>query len=186
MTPHHQIHQSLSDITNLHETTAHFPINWTFCLSFWVIRSTVHQADGNMNSANTSTSHSQFAYLLLPRPVMPLNPRVVLLSGAGGSKHTHHHHQPVPAPKLAAAGDLTLSCLPMLQYKHKIQSEHFEVPAIIQYSVGSESGGGLLVPGWAVVLVSLCVALNVGAVVWLLARRGDRRGHHLKIATADH
>ena len=121
MTPHHQIHQSLSDITNLHETTAHFPINWTFCLSFWVIRSTVHQADGNMKSANTSTSlstslstsisTSQFAYLLLARPVMPLNRRVVLLSGAGGSKHTHHHHQPVPAPKLAATGDLTLSFL---------------------------------------------------------------------------
>ena len=114
---------------------------------------------------------------------MPLNRRVVLLSGAGGSKHTHHHHQPVPAPKLAAAGHLTLSCLPMLQDKHKIQSK--QVQAIMQYSVGSESAG-LLVPGWAVVLVSLCVALNVGAVVWLLARRGDRRGHHLKIATADH
>ena len=71
-------------------------------------------------------------------------------------------------------------------FKHKIQSKHFEVTAIIQYSVGSESVGGLLVPGWAVVLVSLAVALNVGAVVWLLARRGDRRGHHLKIATADH
>ena len=44
----------------------------------------------------------------------------------------------------------------------------------------------LLVPGWAVVLVALAVALNVGAVVWLVARRGDRRGQHLKIATADH
>ena len=64
ITPHHQILQSLSDITNLHETTAHFPINWTFCLSFWVIRSTVHQTDGNINSDNTATSlsTSQFAH----------------------------------------------------------------------------------------------------------------------------
>jgi len=63
---------------------------------------------------------------------------------------------------------------------------HQPVPAPKLAAAGSESGGGLLVPGWAVVLVSLCVALNVGAVVWLLARRGDRRGHHhLKIATAD-
>ena len=73
------------------------------------------------------------------------------------------------------------------EYKHKIQSKQFEVlNALIHYSAVSESGGGLLVPGWAVVLVALAVALNVGVVVWLVARRGDRRGQHLKIATADH
>ena len=32
------------------------------------------------------------------------------------------------------------------------------------------------VPGWAVVLICLAVALNVGAVAALLARKG-RRGH---------
>ena len=41
-----------------------------------------------------------------------------------------------------------------------------------------------LVPGWAVLLISLAVALNVGLVVWLVMRRS--RGTHSKLPTEEH
>ena len=44
-----------------------------------------------------------------------------------------------------------------------------------------------LVPGWAVVLISLAVALNVGLVVWLLVRRSTTRyDQHSKLPTEEH
>ena len=42
-----------------------------------------------------------------------------------------------------------------------------------------------LVPGWAVVLISLAVGLNVGLVVWLVMKRGSR-GEHMKLPTEEH
>ena len=40
------------------------------------------------------------------------------------------------------------------------------------------------VPGWAVVLISLAVALNVGVLVFLLSRRRGRT-EHLKVPTQE-
>ena len=41
------------------------------------------------------------------------------------------------------------------------------------------------VPGWAVVLISLAVALNVGVLVFLVSRRRGRP-EHLKVSTEEH
>ena len=44
-----------------------------------------------------------------------------------------------------------------------------------------------LVPGWAVVLISLAVALNVGLAVWAVMRRREESYHqHSKLPTEEH
>ena len=49
------------------------------------------------------------------------------------------------------------------------------------------SSGDLVsgVPGWAVVLISLAVALNVGVLVFLVSRRRGRP-EHIKVSTEEH
>ena len=65
------------------------------------------------------------------------------------------------------------------QEKEKKEGEGVVVlgPRMVQGSqVAWEAG---LVPGWAVVLISLAVGLNVGLAVWLVRRRREEkyRGH---------
>ena len=84
---------------------------------------------------------------------MPLNRRLVLVSGHTRSGHAHSQPQQTPealAPVCSDTGDLV-------------------------------SG----VPGWAVVLISLAVALNVGVLVFLVSRRRGRP-EHLKVSTEEH
>ena len=87
---------------------------------------------------------------------MPLNRRQVLVSGL--SRSAPAHSQP--------------------RHSHQIP----EVPVVSCGDTGDLVSG---VPGWAVVLISLAVALNVGVLVFLVTRRRGR-GEHLKVATEEH
>ena len=85
---------------------------------------------------------------------MPLNRRLVLVSGHTRSGHAHSQpQQPQQTP---------------------------EAPAPVCSDTGDLVSG---VPGWAVVLISLAVALNVGVLVFLVSRR---RPEHLKVSTEEH
>ena len=86
---------------------------------------------------------------------MPLNRRQVLVSGLTRSAPAHS------------------------QPRHSHQTP--KAPVV------SDDTGDLVagVPGWAVVLISLAVALNVGVLVFLVTRRRGRGEHH-KVSTEEH
>ena len=87
---------------------------------------------------------------------MPLNRRLVLVSGHTRSGNAHSQpQQPQQTP---------------------------EAPAPVCSDTGDLVSG---VPGWAVVLISLAVALNVGVLVFLVSRRRGRP-EHLKVSTEEH
>ena len=68
------------------------------------------------------------------------------------------------------------------------QEEKVEVPAV-KMMKDNQSGVWQtgLVPGWAVVLISLAVALNVGLAVWAVMRRREESYHqHSKLPTEEH
>ena len=118
-------------------------------VTWTVLRHTATISEHQLNLLRALTTGDSFKMGDNYRPVRPLNGRKVQLSGAEVTK--------------------------------KKKKEEGEVvvlgPRMVQESqVAWEAG---LVPGWAVVLISLAVGLNVGLAVWLVRRRRDQkyRGH---------
>ena len=90
------------------------------------------------------------------RPVMPLNGRKIQFSGA----------QKGEKEEMVVLGARTVR-----ERQGKAREESWEAG---------------LVPGWAVVLISLAVALNVGLAVWLvMRRRSDKYREHNILPTEE-
>ena len=118
-------------------------------VTWTVLHHTATISEHQLNLLRALTTGDSFKMGDNYRPVRPLNGRKIQLSGAELTK--------------------------------KKEKEEGEVvvlgPRMVQESqVAWEAG---LVPGWAVVLISLAVGLNVGLAVWLVRRRRDQkyRGH---------
>ena len=93
------------------------------------------------------------------RPTMPVNRRQTLLNTAGSQKQKTF----IPSPSAK------------------------RIDSSISDREGGERRTSGLVPGWAVVLISLAVAFNVAVLVWLVSRRQrqSRYPDHIKVPTEE-